>query len=492
MGVYLGQSVYNDSQVTPEEVEELIEQNGKGVFWAQYNVTSYDDTLAAFDDGKIILCKNQNGDDTQIFSLINKITENPGLTENEFRFFRYEDEEFITCALKENGWTTIVNVASGTALYDRLHGSIKYKFGNLVSWAFGAPLINFSDGQNSYNLAGLPHDCLNLLNVDNAFKEGLLFSFLGVQIGGTSQQGFKTLNLSYNAFGNEQGQLETVHAFLQVGEQGLATNKFIIPTINTVFGPWNKQNGQFTAYGARGTFFLTNGGYYHAISDGHSQVWRFNGPYEKDIVIDLNNAYPNGVNQNNITFHLKITDIVETIEIILPSDLYHGPNNLELLSKLKIVIDYPWDNVTRNLKSINFRNNVVGGYIFDIEKPIINKFYTGSIITFDLLTPNNETFGIYGTVAAVIRAKWENSYWYIAKAEIFQINYLMRNDISFDDIIAFLQMGKFIVLVNPTNTQTDFYDVANFTNTTIIFISRDNTQKIILDSVNGWGSPTPV
>lgn len=57
MGVYLGQSVYNDSQVTPEWVEEEIANNGKGVFFATYGQTTYQNILQEYNNGKIIVCK---------------------------------------------------------------------------------------------------------------------------------------------------------------------------------------------------------------------------------------------------------------------------------------------------------------------------------------------------------------------------------------------------------------------------------------------------
>ena len=57
MGVYLGQSVYNDSQVTPEWVEEEIAKNGKGVFFATYGQTTYQNILQEYNNGKIIVCK---------------------------------------------------------------------------------------------------------------------------------------------------------------------------------------------------------------------------------------------------------------------------------------------------------------------------------------------------------------------------------------------------------------------------------------------------
>ena len=60
MGAYLGQSVYNDSQVTEEWVEEQIEENGKGVFWVTYGTTTKDEITAAVNNGKICVLKDTN------------------------------------------------------------------------------------------------------------------------------------------------------------------------------------------------------------------------------------------------------------------------------------------------------------------------------------------------------------------------------------------------------------------------------------------------
>lgn len=57
MGVYLGLSVYNESQVTPEWVEEEIAKNGKGVFFATYGQTTFQNILQEYNNGKIIVVK---------------------------------------------------------------------------------------------------------------------------------------------------------------------------------------------------------------------------------------------------------------------------------------------------------------------------------------------------------------------------------------------------------------------------------------------------
>lgn len=59
MGVYLGQSVYNDSQVTKQFVLGEIAKNGKGVFFATHGQTTFQSILQEYNNGKIIVCKYQ-------------------------------------------------------------------------------------------------------------------------------------------------------------------------------------------------------------------------------------------------------------------------------------------------------------------------------------------------------------------------------------------------------------------------------------------------
>lgn len=61
MSLYLGDSVYNDSQVTQEWVEQEIDENGKGIFFVDSITNSYDDVKSAYDDGKIIILAYPHG-----------------------------------------------------------------------------------------------------------------------------------------------------------------------------------------------------------------------------------------------------------------------------------------------------------------------------------------------------------------------------------------------------------------------------------------------
>lgn len=74
MGVYLGHSIYNDSQVTERWVHEEIIINGKGVFIAEIGTTPYNDVLSAYNDGKIIIGKilenKPNGVKTSYYPLL--------------------------------------------------------------------------------------------------------------------------------------------------------------------------------------------------------------------------------------------------------------------------------------------------------------------------------------------------------------------------------------------------------------------------------------
>lgn len=70
MGAYLGASVYNDSQVTEEWVKEQIEKNGKGVFWAIYDETTFEEIETAVNDGKTVICIYQEAENVFYYGLL--------------------------------------------------------------------------------------------------------------------------------------------------------------------------------------------------------------------------------------------------------------------------------------------------------------------------------------------------------------------------------------------------------------------------------------
>lgn len=106
MGVYLGDSIYN-SGLTKKEVEEMIEENGKGVFFADYNVTSYNDVLAAYNDGKIVIAKYTDSDTDYYLTLWS-------FGSDTFNFVCVENEKvLIKCNLVSGGWGQIYTMSIG-------------------------------------------------------------------------------------------------------------------------------------------------------------------------------------------------------------------------------------------------------------------------------------------------------------------------------------------------------------------------------------------
>lgn len=116
MGVYLGQSVYNDSQVTEEKVEELIEENGKGVFFAEYDETSYNDVATAYDEGKIVIAvyrqSSAAGSSYDYFTLVNY---NQAMGHSEFVFVEVRTEKLLKKfnLTNDNGWGPLTTVTIG-------------------------------------------------------------------------------------------------------------------------------------------------------------------------------------------------------------------------------------------------------------------------------------------------------------------------------------------------------------------------------------------
>lgn len=116
MGAYLGQSVYNDSQVTEEKVEELIEENGKGVFFAKYNETTYNDVATAYDEGKIVIAvyrqSSAAGSSYDYFTLVNY---NQAMGHSEFVFVEVRTEKLLKKfnLTNDNGWGPLTTVTIG-------------------------------------------------------------------------------------------------------------------------------------------------------------------------------------------------------------------------------------------------------------------------------------------------------------------------------------------------------------------------------------------
>lgn len=106
MGVYLGDSIYNNG-LTKKEVEEMIEKNGKGVFFAEYNVTSYSDVLAAYNDGKIVIAKYTDSGTDYYLTLWS-------FGSDTFNFVCVENEKLlIKCNLVSGGWGQVYTMSIG-------------------------------------------------------------------------------------------------------------------------------------------------------------------------------------------------------------------------------------------------------------------------------------------------------------------------------------------------------------------------------------------
>ena len=102
MGVYLGQSVYNDSQVTPQWVDEEVAKNGKGVFFATYGQTSSQDIRQEYNKGKTIVCKYEPS--------------TPGeVTTYYLNLVRFDTETFDFVGVMDDGtiYKTSINVNEG-------------------------------------------------------------------------------------------------------------------------------------------------------------------------------------------------------------------------------------------------------------------------------------------------------------------------------------------------------------------------------------------
>lgn len=108
MGVYLGQSIYNDSQVTPEWVHDEIEKNGKGVFYTVIGTTTYNDTFDAYKDGKVVIAVKFDDVETEHATFYPLYIFDPDPDEgNVFIFARDIDNTFEYYNLHINGgWSS--------------------------------------------------------------------------------------------------------------------------------------------------------------------------------------------------------------------------------------------------------------------------------------------------------------------------------------------------------------------------------------------------
>lgn len=164
MGVYLGNSVYNDSQVTLEKVEELIEENGKGVFYAEYNVTSYDDVKTAYDDGKIVIAKysqsSSGGSSYDYFTLVNF---NQAMGHSQFVFVEVRTEKLLKKfdLTNDNGWGPLNTVNIGLPISTAAdaekvltvgsNGDAKYDFLPVGKFGVESPL-KFTENSNETSI----------------------------------------------------------------------------------------------------------------------------------------------------------------------------------------------------------------------------------------------------------------------------------------------------------------------------------------------------
>lgn len=108
MDLYLGDSIYNDSVVTDEHVTELIEANGKGVFFTIVGTTTYNDTLAAYNDGKVVIAVKYDDVETEHATFYPLTTFDPDPDEGDaFTFARDIDNTFEYYNLHiRGGWSS--------------------------------------------------------------------------------------------------------------------------------------------------------------------------------------------------------------------------------------------------------------------------------------------------------------------------------------------------------------------------------------------------
>lgn len=512
MGVYLGNTVYNDSQVTEEFVRELIEKNGKGVFFAEYAVTRYNDVLAAYNDGKAVFLKFKqysqvvekygysplySFDDDEEKFIFNCVE----LIDNETDDYIKNTERIIS---RSGGWTlSIIQKSIGTALFDRQHNNFKYEYGNLVTWAFGAPLLNFSGDNFSYNLCGLPNDCLSYAQKDANGTNPFVFLILGAQVNGApnNEQKFRTLNLQERTWGGYDMAPHRVAGLINYIEIDGDVEKlapiFVLPTDAIVFGPWNSDQNQQPYYNSAGFAFWNSGGYWRCISDGAPQAYKFTGSYTQTIDIDLSST-PNSINQKHFVFTIVLTAVVKVLNIRLPGWFSSGTNNAELQPELKLQIECPFFENTKNkIEQINITCSETNGHVIEVDKPVINEHFAGAIVDVKKSGETyGQTYGDYGTDPVVI-VNWESVFYspYITDKRQITIYYNTHIKYTIDELLDYLNNGFDVRLKNvygtPSGTYREFYDVAGYGDDAITFISRSVNKVIRLFRDSGWQAPEP-
>lgn len=184
MGVYLGPSVYNDSQVTEEKVEELIEENGKGVFFAKYDETSYNDVATAYDEGKIVIAvyrqSSSAGSSYDYFTLVNY---NQAMGHSEFVFVEVRTEKLLKKfnLTNDNGWGPLTTVSIGLptstatdsekVLTVDSNGDPKYDYLPVGKFGLETPLV-FKKDTEKETVIGLNSSSLNYNDVLRVDKRG--------------------------------------------------------------------------------------------------------------------------------------------------------------------------------------------------------------------------------------------------------------------------------------------------------------------------------
>lgn len=172
MGINHGESIYNDSQVTEEKVKDLIEKNGKGIFLAEYDVTSYSDILAAYNEEKLIITKFSAGgytvyapltfigSDPFYFEVVNRINGNDkfvlAIGSNNQWVMSHASLVAVDAAIDPTSINPVQNKAIATALTeinDKITGDLNDIFLALASKGVTVPA-----GAGLDDVAGLIED----------------------------------------------------------------------------------------------------------------------------------------------------------------------------------------------------------------------------------------------------------------------------------------------------------------------------------------------